>query len=127
VRNVPECLKCGKYFNLAENIVEEIRPTAGRGKSWMPLAIVVRCPHCGFKYVTPIKLEAPQKKIEIGCYKAKIEKFADDLYKIYLFQSLEEGGDTEILVSGQIEVWREAVEKDEKGRLWSSGFRRIEF
>ena len=117
-------MKCGKYFNLGENVVKEMPSKTGKG--W-PLTIVVRCPHCGFKYVTSIKLEIPQRKIEMGCYKAKIEKYADDIYKIYLFQAIEEGGDTEILVSGQIEVWREVIEKDEKGRLWSSGFRKIDF
>ena len=121
---MPECLNCGKYFNLGENIVEEVRSRVGTREI---LAIVIRCPHCGYKYVTPIKLETPQRKIEIGCYKAKIEKYADNIYRIYLYQAIEEGGDTEILVSGQIEVWREVIEKDKKGHLHSSGFRRIDF
>jgi hypothetical protein len=48
-------------------------------------------------------------RLEFSCYKAKIEKLSDTSYRIYLFESVERGGDVEIRVHGEIEIWKEVV------------------
>jgi hypothetical protein len=48
-------------------------------------------------------------KLEFSCYKASIERLSDTNYRIYLFESLERGGDVEILIQGTLEIWKEIV------------------
>ncbi|MEM2446875.1 MAG: hypothetical protein QW734_09480 [Candidatus Bathyarchaeia archaeon] len=105
--------------------VERIISTGTSGVA--SASFMVKCPKCGFKFATPIIFEEPSKKVEIQCYKAKIEKFTDKSYRIYLFNALERGGDTEILVDGEIEIMQEIVEKDKRGLLSSAGFRKVDF
>jgi len=51
-------------------------------------------------------------RLEFSCYKASIEKLSDTSYRIYLFESVERGGDVEILIHGTVEIWKEVVFKD---------------
>ena len=58
------------------------------------------------------------------CYAATVEKIGEDIYRIYLVNSLDKGGDTEILISGKITIFKERVIKS-NGTLKSAGFEPI--
>jgi len=70
-----------------------------------------------------------QRKIKsktFSCYRAEVKKLGENEYEVYLFQSTELGGDTRILINGQVEIWREVSEKDKKGRVRFKGWKRID-
>jgi len=56
-------------------------------------------------------------RIEFSCYKASIEKLSDSNYCIYLFESLERGGDVKIIVHGKIEIWKEVAISKTKSKF----------
>ncbi len=60
----------------------------------------------------------------VNCYKASIEKTSDG-FRIYLFSSYERGGDTEILITGGLEVKREEFTM-KKGVAVTKGWRPVQ-
>jgi hypothetical protein len=56
-------------------------------------------------------------RLEFSCYKASIEKLSNSNYRIYLYESVERGGDVEIRVHGEIEIWKEVVISKTKSKF----------
>jgi len=54
---------------------------------------------------------------DFKCFAGKIEKINDKTWKIYLFNSIEKGGDTKIIVKGEIEVFKERFKETRRGLM----------